>query len=68
MYTKADIYRLAALASVDYRTAQRAIDGEHVKGLAGDRLRAALASFAPTEAPRSHIVPLALSAVNKPRA
>ena len=47
MYTTADAYRLAALASVDYRTAARALRGEDVKGLAGERLRAAMASFAP---------------------
>ena len=51
MYTTADAYRLAALASVDYRTAARALRGEDVKGLAGERLRAAMASFTSSAAP-----------------
>jgi hypothetical protein len=46
-YSTADVYRLAALASVDWRTAARALRGEAVKGLAGDRLRAVLATWTP---------------------
>ena len=62
--TIADAYRLAALASVDYRTAMRALKGESIKGLAGERLVTALASFRSSAQPD----PLAISSVNKPQA
>lgn len=70
MYTVADAYRLASLASVDYRTALRALNGEQVKGLAGERLRAALVGFQLAKGPRYPDAPepAAISSVTKPQA
>lgn len=70
MYTTADAYRLAAMASVDYRTAARALAGQQVKGLAGERLRAALAGFKTgypaTVSGTAGVDPLAISSIKKP--
>jgi hypothetical protein len=41
--TQADILGLAVAASVDPRSARRALEGEDVSGLAGERLRKAMA-------------------------